>query len=179
MWAFSHVGQCHLLTLGWCSSALHAHTCSTAGAELYCVAAPAAQQPAVLHCLSLSTHAWCCRPNQATAQVCPAAAKWGCMLTSAVAACMYLLSAAVQAAGQQVQQRAACELHVEPPFALACRMSAAPRHQSLLVRGSSPDGALTLGQEATVLPVGEPAVLSATLRVTAPCEVSLCAADSH
>ena len=82
-------------------------------------------------------------------------------------------SAAVQAAGQQVQQRAARELHVEPPFALACRVSAAARRQSLLVRSGSPDGAPTLGPEATVLPVGEPAVLSATLRVTAPCEVGV------
>ena len=83
-----------------------------------------------------------------------------------------LWPAALQAAGQQVQQRAARELHVEPPFALACRVSAAARRQSLLVRSSSPDGAPALAPEATVLPVGEPAVLSATLRVTAPCEVS-------
>ena len=88
-----------------------------------------------------------------------------------------LWSAAMQAAGQQVQQRVVRELHVESPFALACRVSAAARRQSLLVRSSSPDGAPTLGPEATVLPVGEPAVLSATLRVTAPCEVGFRGAD--
>ena len=90
-----------------------------------------------------------------------------------------LWSAAVQAAGQQVQQRAVRELHVEPPFALACRVSAAARRQSLLVRSSAPDGGPTLGPEATVLPVGEPAVLSATLRVTAPCEVGFRGANFH
>ena len=80
---------------------------------------------------------------------------------------------------QQVQERAGRELHVEPPFALASCVSAAARCQSLLVRSSSPDGAPSIGPEATVLPVGEPAVLSATLRVTAPCEVGLHRSDFH
>lgn len=85
----------------------------------------------------------------------------------------------MQAAGQQVQERAVREVHVEPPFALASCVSAAARCQSLLVRSSSPEGAPSIGPEATVLPVGEPAVLSATLRVTAPCEVGLHRSDFH
>ncbi|KAK9807487.1 hypothetical protein WJX72_000478 [[Myrmecia] bisecta] len=84
-----------------------------------------------------------------------------------------------QVKGEACDSQTVLEMVVERPFQLDCTVSAPARLQSLLMPqqreadGASATQAMGSAQSVPALPVGQACVLTAAIRMTAPCEVYL------
>lgn len=83
---------------------------------------------------------------------------------------------ALQAPGDSLATAAGIEVAVEMPFSLRASLAAPPRTAPLLLPAPGVSTAAALGgggtESRTALPLRQPCLLTAALRVTAPCEAS-------